>query len=36
MVSAMHDTVRHKELVTKKGEKTKPMDPDMFPIQKLS
>jgi len=32
MVSALHDTVRHKELVTRKVEQRKAIDPDMFPI----
>jgi hypothetical protein len=36
MLSAMHELIRHKEVVTKKMKDKKPMDPNMFPIQKLS
>ena len=36
MLSAMHELVRHKEVVAKKQKDKKPMDPNMFPIQKLS
>lgn len=38
MLSVMHDITRHKELVIKKPKENekKPLDPDQFPIQKLS
>lgn len=37
MVTSMHDAARHKEIVVKKSSrKHKQIDPDQFPIQRLS
>lgn len=37
MVTSMHEVSRHRELVVKKGaRKRKALDPNTFPIQKLS